>query len=161
LKPISLFLWIAASALAIAAVVPSAPAAQTAQDAAAASAPVNTYPAPANLKVLPKDLTGAQVRQIMSGWADQLGGDCSTCHVRNPNDIGPNGRPRYNFADDSKEEKKTARVMYTMVQSINANFISTVPNSGMPVVCGTCHRGHLSPPPFSDSDDAKPAAPAK
>lgn len=161
MKPTSLFLCLAAAALTAVATVPLAPAAHAAQDAAPSQPPAHTLPAPTNLKVLPKDLTGAQVHKIMEGWADELGGDCSTCHVRNPNDIGPNGRPRYNFADDSKEEKKTARVMYTMVQSINGNFISTVPNSGMPVSCGTCHRGHLSPPPFSDSEDAKPAAPAK
>jgi hypothetical protein len=154
LKPIYVSLLVAAMGVAATTVCTLSPAQDT-------SAPTQGAYVPKNLKVLPKDLTGAQVRQIMSGWADQLGGDCSTCHVRNANDIGPNGRPRYDFADDSKEEKKTARVMYTMVQSINANFISTVPNSGMPVVCGTCHRGHLSPPPFSGPEDAKPAARAK
>jgi hypothetical protein len=90
-----------------------------------------------------------------------LGSDCGTCHVRNPNYTGPDSGPRFNFADDSKEEKKTARVMYTMVQSINGDFVSKVPNSGLPVICGTCHRGHVSPPPFSDSDgnsSSKPAA---
>jgi len=161
LKPISLFLLVAAMGCATAAVFALSPASQAAQDAGAAKPPVHMYPAPTNLKVLPKDLTGGQVHQIMDGWADQLGGDCSTCHVRNPNDIGPNGRPRFNFADDSKEEKRTARVMYTMVQSINGDFIAKVPNSGMPVTCGTCHRGHLSPPPFSDSDDAAPKPAAK
>lgn len=160
MKPISLSLCFAAAALASVAVVPLMPSAQAAQDAAAVQAPAPAYPAPTNLKVLPKDLTGAQVRDIMSGWADQLGGECSTCHVRNPNDIGPNGRPRFNYADDSKEEKKTARVMYMMVQSINANYVAKVPNSGLPVTCGTCHRGHTSPPPFSDSDSAPAPKPA-
>jgi len=163
LKPTSLFLCLAASSLLIVAIVPLTSPAHAAQDAPTTKPPTQTQTpyVPTNLQVLPKDLTGAQVHKIMEGWADQLGGDCSTCHVRNPSDIGPNGRPRMNFADDSKEEKRTARVMYRMVQSINANFISTVPSSGMPVTCGTCHRGHISPPPFTDSDDATPAAPAK
>jgi hypothetical protein len=117
------------------------------------------YPAPTNLQVLPKDLNGAQIRDIMEGWEDDLGVECNTCHVRNPNDLGPNGRPRFNYADDTKEEKKTARVMYTMVDTINANFVSKVPNSGAPVTCGTCHRGHLSPEPYNgDGGNSKPPA---
>ncbi|MGD0914554.1 MAG: c-type cytochrome [Terracidiphilus sp.] len=130
------------------------------QQETSTSAPAQVYPAPTNLQVLPKDLTGAQVRDIMEGWENDLGAECSTCHVRNPNDLGPNGRPRFNYADDSKEEKKTARVMYTMVDTINANFVSKVPNSGVPVNCGTCHRGHLSPEPFNGDDVQKPATPA-
>ncbi len=133
--------------LATAAVFALSPASQATQD---------VY-VPKNLKVLPKDLTGAQVHEIMEGWAGEIGGDCSTCHVRNSNDIGSNGKPRFDFADDSKEEKRTARVMYTMLESINADYVGKVPNSGMPVTCGSCHRGHLSPPPFSDSEsDATP-----
>ncbi len=103
---------------------------------------------PQNLKVLPSNLTIRQVRTIMDSWTDALGVDCDTCHVLNAKDLAPNGHPRMNYADDSKEEKKTARVMYTMVQAINANYISKIPNSGMPVGCGSCHRGHLSPEPF-------------
>jgi hypothetical protein len=113
------------------------------------------YREPTNLQVLPKNLTGAQVRDIMAGWANDLGAECSTCHTRNPNDTGPNGRPRFNYADDSKEEKKTARVMYNMVDSINMNFVAKVPNSGIPVSCGTCHRGHLSPEPYNGDEQQK------
>jgi Photosynthetic reaction centre cytochrome C subunit len=157
LKPISLFSLVAATGLVAVAVFALSPISEAAQSAA--KPPAHMFPAPTNLRVLPKDTTGAQIHEIMDGWADQIGGDCSTCHVRNPNDIGPNGRPRFNYADDSKEEKKTARVMYTMLQAINADYVGKVPNSGMPVTCGTCHRGHLSPPPFSDDDTAsKPVA---
>jgi hypothetical protein len=39
----------------------------------------------------------------------------------------PNGRPALNFADDSKEEKNTARLMYRMVEDINKNYLSKVP----------------------------------
>ena len=105
-------------------------------------------PAPTNLQVLPKNLTGEQVHQIMHQWAGELGTECSTCHAADPNKIGRNGRPRLNFADDSKPEKNTARLMYRMVQEINTKYISMVGNSGMPVTCGTCHQGHLSPVPF-------------
>jgi hypothetical protein len=106
------------------------------------------WPAPTNLKVLPKNLTGQQVRDIMEGWEGALGVHCSTCHAADPKDVGPNGRPRLNFADDSKPEKATARTMYTMLQDINTNYIAKIDSSGEPATCGTCHRGHLGPEPF-------------
>lgn len=122
------------------------------------STPAHAVPMPQNLKVLPKDLSVHQVREIMEDWTDATGADCSTCHVRNPKDIGPNGRPRFNYADDTKQEKRTARVMYAMTESINSDFVAKVPNSGVPVSCGTCHRGHLSPVPY-DSSASSPAVP--
>lgn len=103
---------------------------------------------PTNLKVLPTGLTGDQIHKIMEGWSAALGVHCDTCHVSDPNHIGPNGRPRMNFADDARPQKSTARIMYKMVQDINGNYISMVENSGAGVSCGTCHRGHLTPEPF-------------
>jgi len=108
----------------------------------------HTHQAPTNLKVLPKDLTGDQVHEIMEKWEGSLGVHCNTCHAPYPNNIGPNGRPRLNYADDSKPEKATARLMYTMTEDINMNYVSKVPNSDTPVTCGTCHRGHFGPEPF-------------
>lgn len=110
-------------------------------------------PAPKNLQVLPRNLTGEQVHQIMHKWAAALGTQCSTCHAVDPSRVGPNGRPVLNFADDSKEEKRTARLMYKMTQNINDNYISMVENSGQPVTCGTCHRGHVTPEPFVPPPD--------
>jgi|SRR5580658_4475321 hypothetical protein len=95
--------------------------------------------------------TGQSVARCVAG---------NNCHVRNPKDFGPNGRPRFNYADDSKKEKKTARLMYTMVDTINVNFVSKVPNSGIPVSCGTCHRGHLALEPYTGVDSQKSATPA-
>jgi hypothetical protein len=115
---------------------------------------------PKNLQVLPKNLTGDQVHEIMEGWAIGLGVHCHTCHAENPNDIGPNGRPRLNFADDSRPEKRTARIMYTMMEDINTNYIAKIESSGEPVTCGTCHRGHLAPDPFdAGGDDHQHAQP--
>ena len=125
--------------------------------------PPRTYPAPTNLKVLPKDLTGEQLHEIMEKWAGSLGTHCNTCHAADPKNIGPNGRPRLNFADDSKEDKLTARLMYKMTEDINVNYVSKVPNSDEGVTCGTCHRGHLGPEPFvipeDDHDHDHPGAP--
>jgi hypothetical protein len=108
----------------------------------------HNHPAPTNLKVLPKTLTGEQVHEIMEQWEAALGAHCNTCHTPDPNNIGPNGRPRLNYADDSRPEKATARLMYKMTLDINENYVSMVDSSGAPVTCGTCHRGHLGPEPW-------------
>lgn len=123
-------------------------------------------PAPTNLKVLPKDTTGEQIHEIMHGWEAQLGAECTTCHAVDPNRKMPNGRPALNFADDSKPEKNTARLMYRMMEDINKNYVSKVQDKGdEPVSCGTCHRGHIHPPTFvapkEDHDHDHPAPPAK
>ena len=94
-------------------------------------------PNPTNLKVLPANLTGEQVHDIMEKWEGELGTGCKTCHTADPKNLGPNGRPRMNFADDSKEEKQTARKMVKMVEEINASYISKIDSSGAPVTCGT------------------------
>jgi len=108
-------------------------------------------PTPTNLKVLPKDMNGDQVHEMMHKWADALGAECSTCHAVDPARKMPNGQPALNYADDSKPEKNAARLMYRMVQDINKNYVSMVQNEnggGAPVSCGTCHRGHVDPPLF-------------
>jgi hypothetical protein len=115
---------------------------------AAAEPHQHTHAAPTNLKVLPKTLTGEEVHEIMEQWEAALGAHCNTCHTADPNNIGPNGRPRLNYADDSKPEKQTARLMFTMTEEINKGYIAKFDNSGDAVTCGTCHRGHLGPEPF-------------
>jgi hypothetical protein len=110
-------------------------------------------PNPTNLMVLPSNLTGDQVHEIMHKWADELGTKCTTCHTADPKNLGPNGRPRINFADDSKQDKQTARKMYKMTQEINANYISKIDSSAPPVTCGTCHRGHVDPEAFIPAPD--------
>ena len=121
--------------------------------------PPRTYPAPTNLKVLPRDLTGKQVHDIMEKWEGSLGVHCNACHAADPNDIGPNGRPRLKFADDSKPEKNIARTMFTMTEEINKNYIVKIDATGGPVTCGTCHRGHFGPEPFVIPDDDAPRPP--
>ncbi|HVZ82454.1 MAG TPA: c-type cytochrome [Terracidiphilus sp.] len=119
-------------------------------------------PPPSNLQVLPKTLTADQVHEIMHGWAHALGTECTTCHAADPTKVGPNGRPRLNFADDSKPEKTTARLMVKMVEEINSQYIGKIDSDGAKVTCGTCHRGHLMPEPFvppPDEDHDHPAPP--
>jgi cytochrome c553 len=126
----------------------AAQAPQAEPPAAGGPPPPHSFPAPTNLKVLPKDFTGQQVHDLMEKWAGSLGAHCSTCHTADPNDIGPNGRPRLKFADDTRPEKATARLMYTMVEQINKDYISKIDVENGPVTCGTCHRGKLAPEPF-------------
>jgi cytochrome c553 len=115
-------------------------------------------PPPTNLQVLPKDLTGQQVRQIMMGWSAALGVECNTCHAADANNVGANGRPRLNFASDEKDEKKMARIMYTMMEVDKSEYIAKVAaldkmdEPAAPLTCGTCHRGHLDPEKFTPPD---------
>ncbi len=109
-------------------------------------------------------MTGEQVHDLMHQWEASLGTECSTCHTADPNNIGPNGKPRLNFADDSKKEKAAARLMYKMVEEINTQYVNMIDNSGKPVTCGTCHRGHLTPeqfvpPPDHEHQHGAPPAP--
>jgi len=125
----------------------------TGQGSAQGGRPMRNFPPPTNLQVLPKDLTGRQVRDIMETWAGSLGVKCEFCHTADPKNVGPNGRPRMNFADDSKPDKQIARIMYTMTQQINRDTISKAMDldkdgMGSPVTCGTCHRGHEMPEEF-------------
>jgi cytochrome c553 len=89
----------------------------------------------------------------MEQWESELGTSCKTCHTPDPKNIAPNGKPRLNFADDSKKEKLTARRMVEMTAEINATYISKIDSSGAPVTCGTCHRGHLGPEPFKAPEE--------
>jgi hypothetical protein len=145
----------AAAVLAVAIAAVSASAQAPPPGTPAGGPPPAHFPAPkpTNLKVLPKDLTGDQVHDIMHKWEAMLGAECSTCHTPDPKNIGPNGKPRLNFADDSKKEKQTARLMLKMTEEINANYVSMVENSGAPVTCGTCHRGKPTPEPFVPKPD--------
>jgi hypothetical protein len=124
--------------------------------------PPREYPAPTNLKVLPKDLTGAQVREIMQGWAGDLGVHCDTCHAADPKNVGPNGKPRLNFASDEKDEKLMARIMYQMTEADKKDYVARVAEMdkmdepAAPLTCGTCHRGNLDPEKFTPPAEHPP-----
>jgi hypothetical protein len=171
-----LFAAVAAAAFALTALGQSHEA-QKPQPGGAAEHHHHDEPAPTNLKVLPKDMTGEQVHELMHKWAGDLGAECSTCHAADPNRKMPNGRPALNFADDSKEEKNTARLMYRMMGDINKNYLSKVKDHDhdhdhdkardkeeAALSCGTCHRGHVHPPAFTppkeDHDHDHRSAPA-
>jgi|SRR5579859_6700650 len=116
--------------------------------------PSRTFRAPRNLKVLPKDLSGRQVNSIMEEWSRSLGVRCDACHTEATETLAADDDSNLNFADDSKALKVLARSMYRMNEEINSAHIAKIEGSGIPVTCGTCHRGHISPEPFvSPSQD--------
>jgi len=87
--------------------------------------PLLAQQGPTNLKVI-KDPT--QVMPTMRTFTQGLGVRCDFCHMQGDQ------------ASDTKPEKLTARMMYTMMAQINSNF-----PGGAKVSCYTCHRGAQHP----------------
>jgi hypothetical protein len=77
------------------------------------------------LKALPKSEFIDQMRYI--SWS--LGKDCEFCHVKD------------HFDSDDKKEKRTARKMIDMSESIDRNNFEGHPE----VRCFTCHQQHAHP----------------
>jgi hypothetical protein len=127
---------------------------------------------PENLQVLPKDMPTDSVVQIMRGFAGALGVRCQFCHVeRQPAGEAPAGPPaggppagppggagpgggrggpfqNFDFKADDKANKRTARVMIQMMDTINTRLLAAIPNRDNPptnVTCYTCHRGVNKP----------------
>jgi hypothetical protein len=89
-----------------------------------------------NIKIFKGVPAGRLVNIMNLGFGRSLGVSCGFCHVPGKWDL------------DDKEEKNTARLMFAMVQTINRDYMSKLPNdrSGPPVVnCSTCHRGNSRP----------------
>src|SRR6059036_150718 len=64
-----------------------------------------------NLQVWPKDTSRAVVLQFMNAFDDSLGVQCNYCHVERDG--------RLDFASDDKREKRVARQMILLRDSIN------------------------------------------
>lgn len=101
-----------------------------------------------NLKVLPSDISRAELVSVMRGFAFALGARCNHCHVGdNPNDL-----TGYDFASDEKETKRVARAMIKMRSEINGRLIpATGRENAREVQCVTCHHG-LSRPATLDGE---------
>lgn len=121
----------------------------TAQETPSApeSHPHRPLPKPVNLKVLPKNTTPEQLREIMRGFTGALGVKCGFCHAMNPE------THKLDFPSDAKPEKTTARLMIRMTRTINKDYMAKVVDADATpadkhVTCGTCHRGHHMPEQF-------------
>jgi hypothetical protein len=96
-----------------------------------------------NLKVLPKDISDADLDSVMGGYAKALNVGCDFCHVENKakNDI--------DYASDDKPEKEITRMMMKLTASVNKDYFdyTVVYKAGekMAVSCYTCHDGFPRP----------------
>jgi hypothetical protein len=97
-----------------------------------------------NLKVLPKDISNADLDSVMAGFERGLGVGCDFCHSKsktNPSEL--------DFASDAKPEKEITRKMMSMTEMINKEFfdytIEYKANELMAVSCYTCHDGFPRP----------------
>jgi photosynthetic reaction center cytochrome c subunit len=106
-----------------------------------------------NIKILKGIPAGRLVNIMNMGFGRSLGVSCGFCHVPGKWDL------------DDKEEKNTARLMFAMVQTINRDFISKIPNDSGPqpvVNCMTCHRGMPRPMgPDGPPGNRPPGAPPR
>lgn len=104
----------------------------------------SALPAPTNLKVLPKDISPAQLRRMMDGFRDDLGVTCGYCHARNLQ------TQKFDYASDEKPDKQTTRLMIRMLDDINDKYLHGLGDQrySTPVTCGSCHQGESTPPPF-------------
>src|SRR5271169_4868672 len=97
-----------------------------------------------NLKVLPKDISKAELQSMMRGFAFALNVRCEHCHLEKPD-----GSHKFDYAADEKQTKKTARVMLQMVAAINGDYLSKIEKADkaatLHVECVTCHHGLAQP----------------
>ena len=96
-----------------------------------------------NLKVLPKDIGKKELINNMKNAAIGLGVRCNFCHVGEGDDLST-----FDFASDEKRHKVKARVMFSMVNQINEEFLPKVADKSEhphEVTCITCHNGKEHP----------------
>lgn len=102
-----------------------------------------------NLKVLPKDISKGELVGTMKSFTRALGVRCFYCHVgTNERDLST-----YDFASDDKTNKQKARIMMSMVGSINKDHLSKLSEYSdhiMKVNCMTCHHGQNEPKLLED-----------
>jgi hypothetical protein len=98
-----------------------------------------------NLKILPKDISKADLDKVMDDFKAALGVKCSFCHA--PSKDTAQHWP--DFASDDKPEKGIARGMMKMTAKINKKYFSYNKNEqgqAIPTVeCMTCHHGKEHP----------------
>ncbi len=93
-----------------------------------------------NLQFLDKDITRDSLLEVMRGFSFALGVRCQYCHV------GGDGRSfeGVEFHKDDDPDKRKARFMLRMVESLNHMVLPLVPERDDPpraIECKTCHRG--------------------
>ncbi len=94
-----------------------------------------------NLKILPKNISEAELDSIMDDYKIALGVRCNFCHTRDK------AADKFDFASEDKPEKQIARKMMTMTSSINRKYFNfnNEKNAVQAVTCITCHRSKPRP----------------
>lgn len=101
---------------------------------------------PKNLKVLPKDISKDQLKEVMDGFKTALGVKCNFCHAARTDDP-----KKLDFASDEKPEKETARNMMRMTMKINKKYFHPIGSKDkdgkalIAISCVTCHNGKEHP----------------
>ena len=96
-----------------------------------------------NLKVLPKNISQDEIKQVMDDFKVALGVKCNFCHAQNANDP-----KKLDFASDANRHKETARWMMKMTRRINKkHFKHRDEKTGemTQISCMTCHNGKEHP----------------
>jgi hypothetical protein len=98
----------------------------------------------ANLKVLPAEISDANLILLMVRYGQELGVQCAFCHVENPQ------TRQVDFLSDENPMKQTARIMIGMLSDINTKYLAKVGDRryAVPITCGNCHQGQTYPPTF-------------
>jgi hypothetical protein len=104
--------------------------------AAASTAPrADAAPEHKNLQVLDKNISSAELKRTMEGFAAQLGVKCTFCHIEDQHE------------KDDRKQKADARRMIKLVMEMKARktefFKATVKESA--IQCSMCHRGKPQP----------------
>ena len=96
---------------------------------------VEAAPEHKNLQVLDKNISSADLKKMMEGFAAQLGVKCQFCHVDEV------------YEKDDKKQKTDARKMIKLVAEMKTRkpefFKTTVKESA--IQCSMCHRGRPQP----------------
>lgn len=105
-----------------------------------------------NLRVLPKEISKAELVTTMKSFTRALGVRCEHCHATKPGvDPAAAGLEDLDFASDAREAKQRAREMVRMVRSINDDHLAKLTGGTMiRVQCMTCHRGVVEPETIDD-----------
>lgn len=97
-----------------------------------------------NLKVLPKDISNADLDSVMEGYSKALNVSCDFCHAKSKiikDDV--------DYESDDKPEKEITRMMMKLTATINKDYFdyTVVYKAGetMAVSCYTCHDGFPRP----------------
>jgi hypothetical protein len=91
-----------------------------------------------NIQVLKGMTAAALVKKMNDEYATALSWNCTNCHR-----LAAQG----NFASDTATDKKRARFMQLMVDTLNnVTLPKLYPKNTPRVDCATCHRGYNEPP---------------